>query len=163
MSKNTTILDPQTDAPSIDPHAIEITSTTVAHLLSGKAVFTLQSKATGARFTYQIKKKQDDGGSDPVFFVSLLTGPQNTSDYSYLAFMGADLSPRLTAKSCVKQDAPSWKAFAWTWGHLCQGHTDLLTPQVEVWHEGRCFRCGRALTVPSSIHTGLGPVCASAM
>lgn len=32
--------------------------------------------------------------------------------------------------------------------------------RVEVWHEGSCGRCGRKLTVPSSIETGLGPECA---
>jgi hypothetical protein len=30
---------------------------------------------------------------------------------------------------------------------------------VEVWHEGTCGKCGRALTVPSSIENGLGPEC----
>jgi len=143
---------------TIDPHAVEIDETTIAHLLSGKAIFTLRSKATGKRFTYKVNKKQD-GDDDPVYFVSLLTGPRNTSDYDYLAFIPSDLQPRLTAKSCVGKDAPSWKAFAWTWAHLCKGDVDLLTPQVEVWHEGHCFRCGRKLTVPSSISTGLGPVC----
>jgi hypothetical protein len=29
----------------------------------------------------------------------------------------------------------------------------------EVWHEGKCGKCGRALTVPSSILTGIGPEC----
>jgi hypothetical protein len=31
----------------------------------------------------------------------------------------------------------------------------------EVYHEGRCGRCNRKLTVPESIETGLGPECAS--
>jgi hypothetical protein len=30
-----------------------------------------------------------------------------------------------------------------------------------VWHEGRCGRCGRKLTVPESIESGFGPECAS--
>lgn len=33
-------------------------------------------------------------------------------------------------------------------------------PECEVWHEGRCGRCGRKLTVPESIETGIGPDCA---
>jgi hypothetical protein len=32
---------------------------------------------------------------------------------------------------------------------------------MELWHEGRCGKCGRALTVPESIESGLGPVCES--
>ena len=31
---------------------------------------------------------------------------------------------------------------------------------VQVWHEGRCGKCGRKLTVPESLTSGLGPECA---
>jgi hypothetical protein len=34
---------------------------------------------------------------------------------------------------------------------------------VEIWHEGRCCRCGRRLTVPESIYAGIGPDCAGKM
>jgi hypothetical protein len=30
-------------------------------------------------------------------------------------------------------------------------------------HAGKCGRCGRKLTVPQSIETGIGPECASIM
>jgi hypothetical protein len=30
---------------------------------------------------------------------------------------------------------------------------------VVIWHEGRCGRCGRRLTVPESIESGYGPEC----
>jgi hypothetical protein len=30
---------------------------------------------------------------------------------------------------------------------------------IEIWHEGRCGKCGRTLTVPDSIANGLGPEC----
>lgn len=30
---------------------------------------------------------------------------------------------------------------------------------VEIWHEGKCGRCGRQLTVPESIESGFGPEC----
>jgi hypothetical protein len=32
---------------------------------------------------------------------------------------------------------------------------------VEFWHEGKCCRCGRKLTVPASIASGIGPECAT--
>ena len=41
---------------------------------------TVTSKATGKHFTYKIKMAKDKG----CLFVSVLTGPNNTSDYSYL-------------------------------------------------------------------------------
>ena len=39
-------------------------------------------------------------------------------------------------------------------------HHGNLPPALEVWHEGRCGRCGRKLTTPQSVETGFGPVCA---
>jgi hypothetical protein len=51
---------------------------------------------------------------------------------------------------------PTVRALRYTFRHLPRA----LPAGVEVWHEGHCMRCGRALTVPESISTGLGPVCA---
>ena len=36
---------------------------------------------------------------------------------------------------------------------------NTLQDFVEIWHEGKCGKCGRPLTVPSSIENGLGPSC----
>ena len=30
---------------------------------------------------------------------------------------------------------------------------------IEIYHDGRCGKCGRQLTVPASIETGFGPEC----
>jgi rRNA maturation endonuclease Nob1 len=30
---------------------------------------------------------------------------------------------------------------------------------MDVYHLGRCGKCGKALTEPESISTGLGPIC----
>jgi len=60
-------------------------------------------------------------------------------------------------KARVGKDAPSVKAFDWFWRHMAQG--DDVSTLVEVHHEGRCGRCGRALTVPESIKSGFGPEC----
>jgi hypothetical protein len=35
-----------------------------------------------------------------------------------------------------------------------------MHPELAVYHEGRCGACGRRLTTPESISSGLGPVCA---
>lgn len=136
-----------------DPEAIK------RYVTAGRAVFTLVSERTGARFTYRINTKKDkDGNPTDFYFVSVLTGPQNTNDYTYLGCLrgGEYLRDR---KLRIGSDAPSRRAFEWFWARLNRG-MDLT--ECECWHEGRCGRCGRALTVPSSITTGLGPVCAGA-
>jgi hypothetical protein len=33
----------------------------------------------------------------------------------------------------------------------------------KIHHEGRCGKCGRLLTVPESVETGIGPECAKRM
>lgn len=137
------------------PHAAQISdpSDVRRFATAGKARFTLVSEKTGIRFTYQVRLKK---GSEDFFFVSVLTGSQNTRDYTYLGCLRAgsfigDRQERISAS------APSRQAFAWFWNRV--KHNQDLS-QAECWHEGKCGRCGRALTVPESIQSGLGPVCA---
>jgi hypothetical protein len=58
---------------------------TAADATAGNATLTLSSKKTGARYTFKVKapRANDDGRR----FVSLLTGPDNTGDYSYLGML----------------------------------------------------------------------------
>jgi Family of unknown function (DUF6011) len=141
-------------------------------VLGGNALFTIESTATGTRFTFKVVASTDESAADMqanvdwgtrrktrgVFFVSLLRGPDNESDYQYLGIIPKDdpMSFRLTAKSRAGEDAPSVKAFKWFWRQVSQGRLPAL---VQVWHEGRCGRCGRTLTVPESIASGFGPEC----
>lgn len=137
-------------------HKIPDHTAALAFVMAGNAVFTVLNPATGNRFTYRVRAGKGEGAPH---FVGVLTGPDNTADFSYLGCIFADGRFVVTSKSRISAGAPSAKAFAWTWGRLSAGRD--LGP-AEVWHEGRCGRCGRALTVPESIETGLGPVCAAA-
>lgn len=129
------------------------------YVLAGNATFTICSKATGTRFTYRVRasEKRD------AFFVSVLTGPSNEEDFEFLG----TLFPRSARdawhfvhgkKSRIGTDAPSAKALAWFVENLLRRGAVSLT--MEFWHEGRCGRCARKLTVPESIQSGLGPECA---
>lgn len=119
---------------------------------AGNSTMTLVSRKTGTRFTYKIKKS-DDGR---LFFVSVLTGQDNESDYRYLGTM-RDGTYNHGRKSAIGIDAPSNVAFTWFYRQL----DNLILPtELEVWHEGTCGRCGRKLTVPESIARGIGPECA---
>ena len=130
--------------------------------LGGNVLFTIVSGKTGTRFTYRVRVSvaRDDGKPPKagVFFVSLLSGPDNESDYQYLGIISKDdpMTFRLTAKSRAGEQAASVVAFRWFWGQVCQNR---LPASLEVWHEGRCGRCGRTLTVPESIASGFGPEC----
>jgi hypothetical protein len=126
---------------------------------AGNATVTFVSKATGQRFTYRIRAPKVQKGRDPVHFVDLLSGPNNGADYSALGMIVAGQDFRLNTRpdARIGADAPSAKAFAWAWRKLTAGE---IPASLEIWHEGRCGRCGRKLTVPSSLASGLGPECA---
>ena len=126
-----------------------------AFMLAGKATVTLVSKKTGTRFTFKVSMA-DDG---QAHFVALLNGPDNEADYKYLGRIADRLwiGRRVPKPGDISPDAPSAKALAWAWAALNRGE---IPSQLEIWHEGRCGRCNRKLTVPSSIASGMGPECA---
>jgi hypothetical protein len=126
------------------------------YMLAGNAIVTVVSQATGTRFTYRIAaKKNVKEGDDTVHFVSLLNGPENTRDYTFLGTIFAGKRYHHGKKSPIGEDAPSARAFAWLW-------RNLDSDECELWHSGKCGRCGRLLTDPASIERGLGPKCAGA-
>jgi hypothetical protein len=120
-------------------------------VLAGNAIFTLSNPNTGGRFTYRVRASKRDPS---LRLVSVLTGPDNSSDYTYLGLVNGEGRFFHGKKSTIASDAPSVKAFAWFWNHV-----ENPAPAI-VQHEGRCGRCNRKLTVPESIATGLGPECA---
>ncbi len=129
-------------------------------LFAGRAIITVVSKLTGTRFTFRFSKPKQDAGDPrvPPTFVSVLTGSDNNTCYSFIGsiFANDPATIRPSRKSAVGADAPSAKAASWFLRMLARG--DVLE-YCEVWHEGRCGRCGRRLTVPSSIASGFGPEC----
>ncbi len=138
-----------------DPRAI------LAFMTAGKATVTFRSAESGVRFTYRIKFAPKRQKSDPdTWFVMLLTGPDNSNDYQYMGILRRDANGILqyiwTAKSRIGRDAPSVRGFVWA---LSQFAVDACPARLEVYHEGRCGRCGRKLTVPESVSTGFGPEC----
>jgi hypothetical protein len=130
---------------------------TLDFIFAGKAIFTLRSTKSGSHYTYKMRKAEPRTLIDPVtYFLKVLVGSDNTTDYAYAGIV-RDGQFRTTGKSKVSANAESVKAFVWA---LAQFQSGVIPASLEVWHEGRCGRCGRRLTVPSSIATGLGPECA---
>ena len=119
-----------------------------AYLLAGHAVVTVVSLRSGRRYTYRVWRYPTPPEGGPVSYsVSVLTGPNNSEDYQPIAELQGET---LTLYSPAAQSA---RAFAWVW-------MNLGSANFEVWHAGRCGRCRRLLTDPSSIKRGLGPHCA---
>jgi hypothetical protein len=139
------------------------TEKALGFILAGNATFTLVSSKTGKRFTFKVQEADGPDylqkkalGADSVHFVKVLNGPDNEADYGFLGTIFAGRLYRHGRKSRIAESAPSATAFTWTFAHLLAG--DLAG--VEIYHEGRCGRCGRKLTVPESVTSGYGPECA---
>jgi hypothetical protein len=123
----------------------------IAFIKAGKATFTVKNDATGKRFTFRVRKA---GEHKPFWFVSVLTGTDN--EHSYMGSMKDNMQLFPTLNSKVKPDAQAWKTFSWLMAHVTS-----LPSNVHIYHEGKCGRCGRTLTVPESISSGFGKECLS--
>jgi hypothetical protein len=117
-------------------------------ILGGKAFVTFQNPQSGNRFTYKVvKHKVDD-----IYFVHVLTNPD------VYMFLGTIINYgfRHSKKSKIDRDAKSVIVFDYVFHHLGMG---TLNSSIEIFHDGKCGRCGRQLTDPISVETGLGPHC----
>lgn len=148
-------------AEALTPGAVSTLSTAEGvqrFVLGGNARFTLRSAKTGTRFTYKVRAHKEK----QVWFVSVLTGPENENDYTYAGIIVPDGPAgehiyKSTPRSRISDEAPSIKALRWSWAKIASG---VMPEQLEFWHEGRCGCCARLLTVPESIASGIGPECA---
>jgi hypothetical protein len=139
-------------------------STCAAVLLfiqAGNATLTIVSRKSSARYTFKFVRPRPKPGERRPTWVRWLTGPDNETDYNFLGTLWEGpngLAYVHSRKSKMPEDATCVKVLTWLVKCLNTGN-DTKLAQSEIWHEGRCGRCGRKLTVPSSIASGFGPEC----
>lgn len=130
-------------------------------VLAGKAIFTIDN-GKGTHYTYKVTHKEATGQYNESWFVSLLTGPDNTSNYTYLGMLNPfNGAVSLTRKSKFDDLTLPVRVIRWALNIIWSSKE--LPTGYNIRHEGRCGRCGRVLTVPESIDTGIGPECAKLM
>ena len=122
------------------------------------ATMTVVNEATGNRLTVRFRRPNDkDGNPFKQVMVDLMTGSDNESSFAYIGtFDGSVVRISNKQKTSLQKAQLAGDVLNWTLRAARAG--DLKT--VRCLHEGRCGRCGRKLTVPESIDTGLGPECA---
>lgn len=124
-------------------------------IVAGDARFTVETPQT--HYTYRVKHVPSNGRWPDAWFVSLLSGPDNESDYTYMGKL-VDLKIVVGGKSTFRQDSYPVKL-------LNRVLANLDTPEkyeahgYRLHHEGKCGCCGRTLTTPESVLRGIGPVC----
>lgn len=128
-------------------------------VISGNAHLTV--KTPKGHHTYWVEKVEANDRFPEAFFVKLLTGPNNETDYSYLGKLDTFTGQvTTTARSTMPADAYPVRlinrVLARVW---CDDHDAYLSQGYDTLHDGKCGRCGRKLTTPRSIETGVGPEC----
>lgn len=140
-------------------------------VMAGNSIFTVEIPAqfaekhqSPAHYTYRVRHKEAEGTYPEAWFVELLTGPENTSDYTYLGKLLPEGKVKLTAKSRYGEDAMPVRLLDRILARLWKNEGAAIEQAgFKLHHEGRCGRCGRLLTVPESIETGIGPECRKMM
>ncbi len=112
---------------------------------------TVVNDATEGRVTVRFRRPK---GFRSVL-VDVMTGSDNESHFSFLGTLRGE-QVVISAKSKAGDKGLRAQSIL-NWTFAAAGRDDLRS--VRVLHEGRCGRCGRKLTVPASIDTGLGPEC----
>jgi hypothetical protein len=133
------------EAFKFNPHAL-------ASLVTGEtrvsgAPFTVRSKVTGKDYTFRIARVPYNGRW--YSHVNVETGYLN---FQYLGFY---TEGRILRKGKLV-DTPAALAAAWLLRNL---ENPGQLNAVDLFHTGRCLKCGRELTDAVSIEAGLGPVC----
>lgn len=132
-------------------------------IVAGHSFFTMRNSDTGVRYTYRVTIPEDQKQETAtIWFVGALTGSDNNHDYAYIGCLRRQPDGKYIfqygRKSRISSGAPCVVAFDFVFNKLiAHGFTK---PTLEIWHEGKCCRCGRKLTVPESIESGIGPECA---
>ncbi len=126
----------------------------VNFLIGGKAIFTVFNPQ-GVRYTYKVTKSKKVEG---MYFIWLLTGPNNEHDYTYFgAYFPNRYEVLMTCKSKFKDDSLPVKVIRFAIRVLIG--LQSLPIGYGIIHEGKCCRCAKPLTTPESIRLGIGPNC----
>ena len=123
----------------------------LTYLFLGKAFFTIKSLKTGNHFTYRVSASPRRGDLHFVWVKSI------TNTFVYLGSIKNKRNFELTDGSNFDSKSLPYIAFKYLLDVAF--HKTEIPPQLEVYHTGRCGRCGRWISTPDSIKRGIGPEC----
>ena len=143
-------------------------------ILAGESIFTLaipegfrlpdskgQPTALPPHYTFRVKHVEKGDRWPEAWFVGLLTGSDNTKDYTYLGRLDAFTSEvHMTTKSGFPAEHPAVRllrrVLARVWS---EDHVAYEKHGFKLEHCGYCGKCRKLLTHPTSVATGFGPEC----
>lgn len=120
------------------------------------APFTIRSKKTGKDYTFKIS--QVSFMERNYLHISVETQYMN---FKYLGwFKDGNIVKKNKDKNITEViTTPSAQAVGWLLRQLRDNKISNLESSVDVFHLGKCLKCGKTLTDSNSIESGFGPVC----
>lgn len=97
--------------------------------------------------------------------LAYLSGPNNERDFTSFGFLGPDGSVRVWSRKMNPESGQPFRATAWyaVAAKALAANNPAALGFAYAQLSGRCYNCGKKLTVPASLHQGLGPDCADAL
>jgi len=127
---------------------------------------TVTNETTGEHRTFRVRTQKEDAKFAPGSrIVSLLTGPDNTSDYRGFGFVKENGWIVLWKRNRTPHYEGLSKAVRLAFRALEMGEDTFATIKAiySVKLSKRCVRCNKILSRPDSLERGVGPECAAAM
>ena len=147
-------------------------------ILGGKAIFTIEPSpefvalhakaeplddgrilpSCRSHYTYKIEKVEDN---PEICFAYALKGRDNENDYFYLGVVRIDGGELFAGKEReIMNEVHNFRILRRVLLAIWQGReNEIEAAGWKVNHAGKCCRCGRKLTTPESIESGIGPEC----
>lgn len=115
-------------------------------------------EAQDKRYTLRVATQDEDEEFMPNFqLVGYLVGPDNTSPHAYTTFGHIFPNGRPTVWKRFRDNEDLDEALRVLVSDPAAGR------EAYALESSRCARCNRMLTVPASVHRGVGPTCAEKM
>ena len=126
---------------------------------AGRAVLTFENHEAGTHMTVKVSQardKQDRKKLLPMFHVSVKLLGDRLQSYAYAGTVFTD-SGNWNLSRKVNPNDQIARVFRWL--KAVTANPEALRGKVNLFHEGRCCKCGLPLTHPESISTAIGPKC----
>lgn len=132
----------------------------IATIFNG--TYTITSP-TGEHRTFQISTQPKDSRfAAGQRVIALLNGPDNTTNYQGFGFVTDNGISVWRSKQGSNNTKSQYEKFAaMVWSMAINGEQSFFYAKgCRLLVEGKCIRCNRKLTHPTSILSGIGPECA---
>jgi hypothetical protein len=126
---------------------------------AGRAVLTFENHEAGTHMTVKVSQardKQDRKKLLPMFHVSVKLLGDRLQSYAYAGTVFTDTGNWNLSRKVNSNDQIA-RVFRWL--KAVTSNPEALRGKVNLFHEGRCCKCGLPLTHPESISTAIGPKC----